>query len=539
VVISLTSDGVVSDVSMAAAVLADRPLDDVLTLPVDDLVPGGHMSVLRGRVGEAATFPVRAASGPWRWIAGQIEAGPWGGVVLRGRDVSPQHAVEALLQEQGFNDRLTDLPNRPWLERELGTSLPDGSVRAVVLIDLDRFSRLNDTLGQAVGNHVLTEVVQRWKELLPQPSALSRVGGDQFAVVLTGPDRTRIEIEAVSWAGDLLDALSEPFEIGHRFVTLSASAGVVVVTPGSDPGTVLRQAELAMFRAKANGGAAVAQYDDALHAELQQRMELEDALRGAVSRGEMRLVYQPEIDLEHGMVTVVEALLRWDRPEVGVVGPSRFIDIAEETGLIVPIGRWVLREAVQQATIWYERFGIAAPVVSVNVSAAQLVQADFADDVLSTLNAASLPPSLLRLELTESALADPVQARPIVDSLRAAGVQLAIDDFGTGYSSLAYLRDLQFDTLKIDRSFVSEVVDANARAPLVEAIVALGRSLDLRVDAEGVETPDQIALLRSLGCDRAQGFLFSPGVSPEDLEHRLGQPHGMVGGGGTNFASAE
>lgn len=449
-------------------------------------------------------------------------------------DVTARREAEAQLAYQAHHDPLTGLPNRTQLAERLDEALARGaSARrgvAVIFVDLDNFKVINDSLGHDAGDRLLRNVAERLRRVLRPEDLLARFGGDELAVCLEQVDEPQ---RALRVADRMATALRAPFVLDgeQRFVT--ASFGIAIAGPDDadrSPETMLRDADAAMYRAKERGKARAEVFDTTMRRRAVERLELESGLREALARGQLTVVYQPEVSLEDGRIVAVEALLRWEHPQLGPVSPGRFIPIAEQSGLIVPIGAWVLREACRQAARWNAQRGGEGIVVAVNLSPRQLGAADLAATVRGALGGASLPPERLCLEITESAvMADPDAAIESLHMLKDLGVKLAIDDFGVGYSSLSHLRDLlPVDVLKIDRSFVDGVVSRGEDRAIVTAIVELARSLGIDAVAEGVESAEQAELLRAMRCHVAQGFHFARPQRPGDVArlldvHQLGE----------------
>ena len=432
-------------------------------------------------------------------------------VLVVNTDITAVKRSEAELAHQALHDPLTGLANRTLLRDHLQGALARASRRpgtlAVLFLDLDRFKLVNDSLGHDAGDQLLREVAARLQALVRAGDTVARLGGDEF-VVLT-EDLVDLD-EPVRLARRIKEAFTAPVAIGASEVFTSASIGIAVADHDSDADGLLRDADAAMYLAKARGRDRYERFDEGLRTEATQKLQMENTLRRSMEVDGLRVHYQPEVDLATGRVVGMEALARWEHPVLGLLDAGAFIELAEETGLIVDLGTWVLHEACRQAGRW--RAERAEPfAVRVNLSARQLVQPDLVDVVVEALHASALPASSLCLEITETALMDdPVLALAVLDQLHALGVHLAIDDFGTGYSSLAYLKRFPVDVLKVDRSFVDGLGDDAEDTAIVTAVVSMSRALGLQVVAEGVETERQLDELRRLGCDRAQGFLFSP-----------------------------
>jgi diguanylate cyclase (GGDEF)-like protein/PAS domain S-box-containing protein len=432
-------------------------------------------------------------------------------------DVTRRRRAESELRHQAHHDPLTALPNRKAFTRRLTEVLAGGERLAVAFVDIDDFKVVNDSLGHGAGDRLLVAVAERMRRVLRPTDTLARFGGDEFTALLEGVSDAR---HAMRVADRLGSALRAPFVIDdhQRFVT--ASVGVALSAGGDDAEALMRDADAAMYRAKELGKARCELFDQSMRERAVERLELEAGLRSALDNDELRLHYQPAVELSDGRIVGVEALLRWEHPELGLLAPDRFIPLAEQTGLIVPIGAWVLAEACRQLDEW----GLPDLWMAVNVSPRQLASDGLVDAVTSALGDVGLDPSRLWLEITESAvIGDPEAAVAKLHQLKSIGVKLAVDDFGIGYSSLANLRELlPVDALKIDRSFVSGVgANADDHA-IVESVIGLARSLGLDAVAEGVETSDQASLLADLACSHAQGFHFARPLTPVAASELLG-----------------
>jgi diguanylate cyclase (GGDEF)-like protein len=384
---------------------------------------------------------------------------------------------------------------------------------AVLFIDLDHFKLINDSLGHTAGDHVLIAIAARLVEGLASGATIARFGGDEFLVVCEGLSSGD---DAMTIARLLGDLIAEPVEVAERIVTVTASIGVATSRYGSRAEDLIREADTATYVAKELGRARHHQFSESLRHQVTRRLTAENELRAALGRGEMRLVYQPIVDLASGDYIGTEALLRWDHPALGAVSPLMFIPIAEETGLIMPIGEFALEQACRQAAEW--RSQGRAGRVSVNVSGQQIIDSQFPAQVARVLSESSLDPDLLCLELTESVLmSDATRTITSLNELKALGVSLSVDDFGTGYSSLAYLQQFPVDELKIDRAFINDLTIRPDQRTLVAAMVAMGKALGMRITAEGVESTAQLDCLRELGCDLAQGYLFAAPQNAHDI----------------------
>jgi diguanylate cyclase (GGDEF)-like protein len=433
-----------------------------------------------------------------------VAAGGW---VSTHKDVTEQRAAAARIAHMAHHDALTGLPNRVLLRERLGEALARarrGDRFAVLCLDLDRFKEVNDTLGHPVGDALLRAVTQRLLEELRETDTIARLGGDEFAIIQSAADQPT---DATALSRRIVVALSTPFEIEGHQVPIGTSIGIALAPEdGEDPDTLLKAADLALYRAKEKGRGGWCFFEPQMDARMQARRALEMDLRRAIAMEEFQLYYQPVVDLGSGGVAGFEALLRWQHPQRGLVSPGDFIPLAEETGLIVPLGAWVLQRACADAVAW------PAPLkVAVNLSPLQLQGAGLVRAVLAALAGSGLPPERLELEITETAMiADTEATLLILRELRDLGVSIAMDDFGTGYSSLSYLRKFPFDRVKIDRSFVQGLGNSRESVAIVQAVTSLCEALGMATTAEGVETQAQLAALSRADCAQAQGYLFSP-----------------------------
>ena len=443
-------------------------------------------------------------------------------------DVETHHEVKQRLHRLAYYDGLTDLPNRLLFRDRLDLSLAHARRErqrvAVMFIDLDRFKHINDTLGHKTGDQILQAVAERIKRAVREGDTIARIGGDEFTVILPG---FVAPSAATHVARKILEALESPFCIAGRELHITASIGISIYPEdGKNGASLTRKADIAMYRAKELGRNHYRLYERRMSVEFRKKVFLENELRRALDRGQMYLVYQPQVDLQTGRMVGVEALARWRHPQLGLVPPATFIPIAEETDLIDRIGQWVLFTACDEIQPW-AALQPEALRVSVNVSARQLYRGEFPETVADVLERTSMSPAGLALELTESIMAEHVAAHgAALSSLSEMGVQITIDDFGTGYSSLGYLKRFSVDKLKIDQSFVRDIPkDANDCA-LASMIIALAHASNMRVTAEGVETADQLEFLREHGCDEIQGFLIGKPVPASALTRMIGPAGG-------------
>ena len=484
-------------------------------------------AALRPGVTAAETWRVRHRDGTWlhsETVAANLLEDPnVRGLVLNTRDVSDRKELEAQLVHQAFHDGLTGLANRTLfterVEHALAGSAP-GDL-AVLFIDLDDFKHVNDSLGHAAGDQLLVAAARRLQGCLRPTDVAARLGGDEFAVLL---DRVTDAEAAATVAGRVLDTLHQPFGLNGRTIPIKASLGVATGRPGTDEADeLLRNADVAMYAAKAGGKDRYELFRPDMHEDMLQRLELEAELRHVADRDQLVLHYQPIIELVSGRITRVEALVRWDHPAKGLLPPPAFIPLAEEQGLIGPIGNWVLLQACLQARRWHDQFPDAPPLsVHVNLSGRQLEEQRLVGEVAQALETSRLSPCQLTLEITESVLVSDVEAMSSrLRELKGLGVLLAIDDFGTGYSSLSYLRRFPIDMLKIDKAFVDGIGKGREDTALAHAIVKLSHTLQLHTVAEGIEQAEQAAHLASIGCQDGQGFLFARPLDPEAMTELL------------------
>jgi len=457
----------------------------------------------------------------WSVSQAQVEGSTSVPLIFQIQDITDRKQAEEQLLHDAFHDGLTGLPNRALLIDHLKLTIARSKRNAalnyaVLFLDLDRFKLVNDSLGHLIGDQLLIGIARRLELCLRAGDTVARVGGDEFTILL---EDLEDEDEANIIAERIQQELSVPFYLSGRDVFTTVSIGIAPSSRGYDkPEDILRDADTAMYRAKALGKARHEVFDEEMHALALNLLQMESDLRRAQERNEFIIEYQPIVSLNDFRVCGFEALLRWQHPERGLISPQDFIPVAEEGGQILPIGQWVLQQACAEMRRWQESFPADPPLfVTVNLSAKQFAQADLIDQVKCSLDQSGLDPNCLKLEITESVVMDNIEtATAMLFQLRALGVRLSIDDFGTGYSSLSYLHRFPIDTLKIDRSFVTRIVNDKENIEIVRTILMLAENLGMDVVAEGVETQEQMALLRQLFCHSGQGYFFSKPLSVDE-----------------------
>jgi diguanylate cyclase (GGDEF)-like protein len=464
--------------------------------------------------------------------AGRLASGEHVKVHVRGEDELARLAAtfnemsgkieerEKRITQLAFNDVLTGLPNRTMFQQQLEhlyRSIEDSeTLVALHCLDLDQFKTINDTLGHPAGDTLLIATGERIRDVA-RGHFVARLGGDEFVVLQrVGSDRNAID----RFAEQLIDAIARPLMIDGNELVPSTSVGIAIAPfDAPDWGTLLRNADLALYRAKEAGRGTYAFFEESLNRRAQERRRLETDLRLALERGEFELYYQPLFDLESNTIGSFEALIRWNHPQRGVVPPGEFIGVAEETGIIVPMGAWALREACRRASEWPEHVRVA-----VNVSPIQFHRGGLHETIVQALAASGLAPARLEIEITESVFLDGADSTlKLLHSLRSIGVRVALDDFGTGYSSLSYLQSFPFDKIKIDRSFIENLLTRPGATAIVAAITELAHALGMETTAEGVEDNAQLAELRSHGCSSVQGFLFARPMQAKDVQRLFGE----------------
>ncbi|MCH8921085.1 MAG: EAL domain-containing protein, partial [Chloroflexi bacterium] len=469
---------------------------------------------------DGTSFPVEYASTPIL-----DERGELAGAVVTFRDITERKQAEETIKHLAYHDALTNLANRTMFEDRLAVTLAQarrkGRMAAVMFLDLDQFKVVNDTVGHALGDRLLQSVAERLTGLVRDGDTVARVGGDEFTLLLAEVERVE---EVAEVAERVLDALRQPWVLnGHEF-RITTSIGIAMFpSDGEDADSLLSNADTAMYRAKDQGRDNYKLYTPAMNARIVERLALENSLRHGLERGEFLVYYQPQVDIASGKIVGMEALVRWQHPERGLVFPAEFIPVAEETGLIVPLGEWVLRTACAQNKAWQEA-GFPPMRVAVNLSARQFQQRDLIEEVDVVLKETGLEARWLQLEITEGMAMQDVESNiAVLRKLREMGVQIAIDDFGTGHSSLSYLSRLPIDVIKIDQSFIQDLTTDPNDAAIARSIIVMAHNLKLKVIAEGVETEEQLAFLKKRRCDEMQGYLFSKPAPAEAFEEMLKQ----------------
>ena len=491
-----------------------------------------------GAPGASQTVELRSRDRQHNWGTGEftvtnlMHEPDVGGIVVNVRDVTERKTFEQQLTTQAFYDSLTSLPNRALLldriEQAMARASRRGGTVGLVFFDVDNFKRVNDSLGHQVGDELLIGVAKRLAGCVRPSDTVARLGGDEFVVLLD--QMTSESVAEVSLiAQRILKEFEVPFSLGGREYTVSGSVGVALAdtaTKLTDSNSLLRDADVAMYRAKSLGNGRYAIFDADMHTDIVSRLELETDLRLALERQEFRVHYQPIVQLQSEACIELEALVRWQHPTRGLIAPLDFVPIAEETGLIIPLGLWVLEEACRHAAAWQTLVPSKPPLqVSVNLSPRQFEHPDLLADVKDTLERCGLPAQSLRLEITEGVIMRNTESSiRTLQRLKELGVRLAIDDFGTGYSSLSYLKMLPLDVLKIDRSFVRGIGQDSEDDAIVKAIISMAKSLGLAVTAEGVETGEQAKLLKEWSCEKGQGFLFSRPLEASNVAVLLSKP---------------
>jgi diguanylate cyclase (GGDEF)-like protein len=497
-------------------------LRDLLTLRIANGTfagdAGSYIESLRAAVAEGRPTSQLVELDDGRTVAVVNQPMSDGGWVATHEDVTERRRAEMKIAHMARHDALTDLPNRVLLRERLGEALSHverGQRLAVHCLDLDQFKNVNDTLGHPTGDELLRAVAGRLRRCVRETDTVSRVGGDEFSIIqadiVDAADAERL-------ARRVSEVVSAPYDLHGHIVIVNTSIGIALApTDGTDANELLKNADMALYGAKAGGRGVYRFFEPGMDARMKARRSLELALRKALERGEFELYYQPVVSLDSDHVSCCEALIRWHHPERGIVSPVEFIPVAEEIGLIVPLGEWVIRRACDDAAAWPGDVRVA-----VNLSPTQLSSKKLLPTVLSALAGSQLPADRLEMEITEAVLMQNTEvALKTLHQLRALGIRISMDDFGTGYSSLSYLRSFPFDKIKIDRCFISGLDDSAESAAIIQAVASLAGSLSMTTTAEGVETRQQFDRVRQLGCTEVQGYFYSPPVQIQDLRKML------------------
>jgi diguanylate cyclase (GGDEF)-like protein len=439
---------------------------------------------------------------------------PGGGWIATHEDITERQRAEERIVHMARHDALTDLPNRTMLRERLEYELKRvkrGQSLAMLCLDLDHFKSVNDTLGHPIGDELLKVVAERLRGCTRAPDTIARLGGDEFAIIMTGVEDPS---DAAALAKRIRESITRPYYIDGHQILADISIGISVAPVDAlEPDLLLKNADMALYGAKADGRGTYRFFEPEMDSRMKARRELDMDLRNALVRDEFELYYQPLVNLQNNEITAFEALLRWNHPVRGLISPADFIPIAEETGLIIPLGEWVLRRACRETANWPVHIKVA-----VNLSPAQLKSRNLTDVVIEALETSGMPANRLQLEITETVLMqNTFNTLATLEKLRALGVQIALDDFGTGYSSLSYLRSFPFDKIKIDRSFIQDLSNGAEPLAIVHAVAGLAKSLNMISTAEGVETKQQLETLQSVGCVEMQGYLFSRARPPAEI----------------------
>jgi diguanylate cyclase (GGDEF)-like protein len=476
--------------------------------------PEAYMAELREQIalGETASGVAKAADGRVFSIVRSPIAG--GGWIATHEDITDRQRAEERIVHMARHDALTDLPNRTMLRERLEYELKRvkrGECVAMLCLDLDHFKAVNDTLGHPVGDELLKVVAERLRGCTRGHDTIARLGGDEFAIIMTSMNDPS---DAVALAKRIRDSITRPYHIDGHQILADISIGISVAPIDAvEPDLLIKNADMALYGAKADGRGTYRFFEPEMDARMKARRELDMDLRRALVNGEFELYYQPLVNLQNNEITAFEALLRWNHPTRGLISPADFIPIAEETGLIIPLGEWVVRRACMETAGWPNDVKVA-----VNLSPAQLKSRNLTEVVVDALDSAGMSPRRLQLEITESVLMqNTFNTLATLEKLRALGVQIALDDFGTGYSSLSYLRSFPFDKIKIDRSFIQDLSNGTEPLAIVHAVAGLAKSLNMISTAEGVETQQQLDTLQSVGCMEMQGYLFSRARPPSEI----------------------
>jgi diguanylate cyclase (GGDEF)-like protein/PAS domain S-box-containing protein len=559
-IMAIDAEGRIEYVSPSVERLLHRPAIRLRGITLLDLAHPDDVAPLGALIDRAIARPGQRSSGEWRmvlpdrsWLPVETVAtsaaaeGAGSGVVLNTRDLRERKVLEGRLSFQAFHDPLTRLANRSLFRERVEHALERRITEplAVLFIDLDNFKTINDSLGHEVGDHVLVETAHRIRSTMRPEDTAARLGGDEFAALIEDADVTA----AARVAERIRLALGVPFWVLGHEVFISASIGIAVNLDGDTAGTLLRNADVAMYTAKTKGKSRFEIFEPAMHDAVVARLSLEGDLRRAIERSEFVVHYQPIVRLDTAEIIGAEAIVRWQHPERGLVMPEEFMPLAEETGLTVSIGGWILRQACRQLAQWQRDRESRAPfVMNVNLSSRQLLREGIVDEVAAAIDASGVRASWIVIEVTESVLmADPAVTAVTLRQIRDLGVRVALDDFGSGNSSLSHLRRFPIDIVKIDKSFVDDVASEGVKSAIARGIVQLDRAMNIQTIAEGIEGVDQAETLRALGCELGQGELFAEplapaawdemlGIDPAVREQRASGPEAMVAGAAEQIA---
>lgn len=444
-------------------------------------------------------------------------------LLLVTRDVTDRKQSEETIHHLAYHDALTDLPNRRMYVQQLSKEMMQAkrfqSNLAVLFLDLDRFKDVNDSFGHDVGDMLLIEASKRLQACLKPGDVVARLGGDEFTIM---QNQLQDRNEATALAEQIMNQLQRPFELDGHVFNVSCSIGIALYPQdGDNPEDLLKRADTALYTVKSRGKNGYDFFDPTMEAKSLERILMENEMRKAIEQEQFQIYYQPKIDIATSAMTGMEALVRWVHPELGIIPPNRFIPIAEETGMILALGEWILKQACKQNKIWHDQ-GYTLKV-SVNLSARQIYQKDLVEMIKDILRETNLSPDWLELEITESIFVKMEEATAVLQQIRDIGIQISIDDFGTGYSSFSYIKSLPVDTIKIDASFIRDIHHNQESQAIVKAIVTIAQSLNMNVIAEGIELDDQVAALKENGCDHGQGYLFSKPLPTDDFDQFLRQ----------------
>ena len=444
------------------------------------------------------------------------------GSVWTFRDITEQVYLEKELEYQAMHDALTNLPNRILLydriTKAINHSKRNKKSFTILFFDLDRFKLINDSLGHNFGDELLCAVAKRLTSSIRKQDTLSRLGGDEFVMLLPGLSE---HCDILNFVQKISALFKEPFKIARKHISISTSIGVSVYpVDGAKPGTLLRKADLAMYLAKGQGGGTYSFYTEKLNQESKNKLKIEIELRTALEKNQFFLLYQPQFNISNQDFLSVEALIRWQHPKKGVILPLSFIPIAEESSLIVPIGEWVIQEACRQIRAWHD-VNLPYIRVGVNVAAQQLKQANFDEFISNMLKEYEIPPEYLEIEITENVIISHHEILRMIEKLKKIHVKITLDDFGTGNSGLNYLKKIHIDRLKIDKSFINNITKSSCDEVIIEAIIAMASSMNLKIVAEGVENQSQIEFLKNKNCEEVQGYYYSKPITPQELKNYL------------------